>query len=81
VRETFGRQVSYSSPDIQSKIDQLSEQQRSQIISTSEIDDRTMHEIYAHPFLKSVMAGVGSMMCSYSKSFALYPLCPFLDKT
>ena len=26
-----------------------------------------MHEIYAHPFLKSVMAGVGSLMCSYSK--------------
>ncbi|TFK67249.1 hypothetical protein BDN72DRAFT_899133 [Pluteus cervinus] len=33
---------------------------------TSDIDDRTMHEIYAHPFLKSVMAGVASMRCSYN---------------
>ena len=29
-----------------------------------------MHEVYAHPFLKSVMAGVASVMCSYSASFA-----------
>ncbi|KIM41998.1 glycoside hydrolase family 3 protein [Hebeloma cylindrosporum] len=42
------------------------EQEHSRTTSTSEIDDRTMHEIYAHPFLRSVMAGVGSMMCSYN---------------
>ena len=34
--------------------------------SSSDIDDRTLHEIYAQPFLKSIMAGVGSIMCSYS---------------
>ena len=44
----------------------LSEQEHSRTTSTSEIDDRTMHEIYAHPFLRSIMAGVGSIMCSYS---------------
>jgi beta-glucosidase-like glycosyl hydrolase len=33
---------------------------------SSDIDDRTLHEIYAQPFLKSIMAGVGSIMCSYS---------------
>ena len=31
------------------------------------IDDRTMHELYAHPLLLIVMAGVASVMCSYSK--------------
>lgn len=30
------------------------------------MDDRTEHEIYAAPFLRSVMAGVASVMCSYS---------------
>ena len=44
----------------------LSEQEHSRTTSTSEIDDRTMHEIYAHPFLRSIMAGVGGIMCSYS---------------
>ena len=43
-----------------------SEQERDRGTYSSEIDDRTLHEIYAQPFLKSVMAGVGSIMCSYS---------------
>ena len=35
--------------------------------STSLVDDRTQHEVYAHPFLRSVQAGVASAMCSYSE--------------
>ncbi|KOS16716.1 putative beta-glucosidase E [Escovopsis weberi] len=33
---------------------------------SSNIDDRTMHEIYAWPFCDAVMAGVASVMCSYN---------------
>ena len=32
---------------------------------SSNIDDRTMHEIYTWPFAESVKAGVASVMCSY----------------
>ena len=32
---------------------------------STNIDDRTMHEIYSWPFAESVRAGVGSVMCSY----------------
>ncbi|KAG6908117.1 hypothetical protein DXG01_006086 [Tephrocybe rancida] len=42
------------------------EQEHKRTQSTSDVDDRTQHEIYTHPFLKSVMAGVASMMCSYN---------------
>ncbi|KAF9528785.1 glycoside hydrolase superfamily [Crepidotus variabilis] len=42
------------------------EQEYKRTQSSSEIDDRTLHELYAHPFLRSVMAGVGSVMCSYN---------------
>jgi len=34
---------------------------------SSNIDDRTMHEIYAWPFADSVRAGVASIMCSYNQ--------------
>ncbi|KAK5132211.1 hypothetical protein LTR08_009271 [Meristemomyces frigidus] len=34
---------------------------------SSNIDDRTMHEVYAWPFAESVRAGVGSVMCSYNQ--------------
>ncbi len=34
---------------------------------SSNIDDRTMHEIYAWPFAESVRAGVASAMCSYQQ--------------
>jgi beta-glucosidase len=34
---------------------------------SSNIDDRTLHEIYAWPFADSVKAGVGSVMCSYNQ--------------
>ncbi|KAG1848684.1 glycoside hydrolase, partial [Suillus subluteus] len=33
---------------------------------SSNVDDRTQHEIYVHLFLCSVMAGVSSVMCSYN---------------
>lgn len=33
---------------------------------SSNIDDRTLHEIYLWPFAESVRAGVGSVMCSYN---------------
>ncbi|ORX97354.1 beta-glucosidase 1 precursor [Clohesyomyces aquaticus] len=33
---------------------------------SSNIDDRTIHEIYAWPFAESVRAGVASVMCSYN---------------
>ena len=47
------------------------EQEYSRAQSTSQVDDRAQHEIYAHPFLRSVMAGVAAVMCSYSEfSFA-----------
>ncbi|RDK45205.1 beta-glucosidase G [Aspergillus phoenicis ATCC 13157] len=34
---------------------------------SSNIDDRTMHELYSWPFAKAVRAGVSSVMCAYSK--------------
>ncbi|KAF8890742.1 glycoside hydrolase family 3 protein [Infundibulicybe gibba] len=43
------------------------EQEHSRTTSSSDVDDRTQHEIYTHPFLRSVMAGVASMMCSYNQ--------------
>jgi beta-glucosidase-like glycosyl hydrolase len=34
---------------------------------SSNIDDRTLHEMYSWPFAESVRAGVGSVMCSYNQ--------------
>jgi beta-glucosidase len=34
---------------------------------SSNIDDRTMHEVYLWPFADSVRAGVASVMCSYNR--------------
>eukprot|EP01113_Clastostelium_recurvatum_P039596 TRINITY_DN605_c0_g1_i2.p1 TRINITY_DN605_c0_g1~~TRINITY_DN605_c0_g1_i2.p1 ORF type:complete len:754 (-),score=134.82 TRINITY_DN605_c0_g1_i2:86-2347(-) len=39
---------------------------------TSNIDDRTIHEVYGWPFMKSVQAGVGSFMCSYNQVNGTY---------
>ncbi|CAM1506175.1 Fc.00g058160.m01.CDS01 [Cosmosporella sp. VM-42] len=33
---------------------------------SSNVDDRTMHELYAWPFADAVKAGVASVMCSYN---------------
>jgi beta-glucosidase len=35
--------------------------------SSSNIDDRTMHELYLWPFADAVRAGTGSVMCSYQQ--------------
>ncbi|KAI9696694.1 MAG: hypothetical protein M1820_008068, partial [Bogoriella megaspora] len=34
---------------------------------SSNIDDRTLHELYGWPFMDAVGAGVGSVMCSYNQ--------------
>ncbi|KAI5926455.1 glycoside hydrolase family 3 protein [Camillea tinctor] len=34
---------------------------------SSNIDDKTMHELYLWPFADAVQAGVGSVMCSYQQ--------------
>ena len=34
---------------------------------SSNIDDRTMHELYVWPFQDAIHAGVGCVMCSYSE--------------
>lgn len=45
--------------------------QESQQHST-QVDDRTLHEIYLWPFARSVEAGVGTIMCSYNKINGTY---------
>ncbi len=35
--------------------------------ASSNIDDKTMHELYLWPFADAVRAGVGSIMCSYNQ--------------
>lgn len=45
-------------------IDYEQEYKRTQ--ESSEVDDRTQHEIYLKPFLRAVMAGTASVMCSYN---------------
>ncbi|KAL0567007.1 hypothetical protein V5O48_014982 [Marasmius crinis-equi] len=49
-----------------------SKQEHKRTMSSSIVDDRTAHEIYAHPFLRSVVAGVASVMCSYSLNNGIY---------
>ncbi|CAE6430908.1 unnamed protein product [Rhizoctonia solani] len=44
------------------------EQEHYHATSSSNVGDRTQHELYAHPFLRSVMAGAASVMCSHSES-------------
>ncbi|ODA76908.1 hypothetical protein RJ55_07424 [Drechmeria coniospora] len=34
---------------------------------SSNVDDKTMHELYAWPFADAVKAGLGSIMCSYNQ--------------
>ncbi|KAI0757133.1 beta-glucosidase, partial [Daedaleopsis nitida] len=41
------------------------EQEHFRDSSSSIVDDRCQHELYLHPFLRSVQAGVASVMCSY----------------
>ncbi|KAE8331461.1 beta-glucosidase G [Aspergillus sergii] len=39
---------------------------------SSNIDDRTMHELYSWPFANAVRAGVSSVMCSYQRINGTY---------
>ncbi|KAG8701289.1 hypothetical protein FRC08_004183 [Ceratobasidium sp. 394] len=48
------------------------EQEIKRDASSSNVDDRTQHEIYARPFLRSVAAGVASVMCSYNQVNGTY---------
>lgn len=34
---------------------------------SSNIDDRTLHELYAWPFAEAIRAGVGAVMMSYNE--------------
>ncbi|KAH8116098.1 beta-glucosidase [Phellopilus nigrolimitatus] len=43
------------------------EQEHERTMESSNVADRAEHELYAHPFLRSVMAGVASVMCSYNQ--------------
>ena len=43
-----------------------SEQENDREMANAIVDDRTQHEIYVAPFVRSVMAGVASVMCSYN---------------
>ncbi|KAI0753721.1 glycoside hydrolase superfamily [Fomes fomentarius] len=43
------------------------EQEHRRTQESSNVDDRTQHEIYVHPFLRSVQAGVAAVMCSYNQ--------------
>ncbi|TDL14863.1 glycoside hydrolase family 3 protein [Rickenella mellea] len=48
------------------------EQEQFRTTESSDVDDRTQHEIYTLPFLRSVMAGVASIMCSYNQINGTY---------
>jgi len=48
------------------------EQEHFRTTSSSNMDDRTLHELYAYPFLQMVLAGVGSFMCSYNQLNGTY---------
>ncbi|KAG6828184.1 hypothetical protein H0H92_008843 [Tricholoma furcatifolium] len=48
------------------------EQETDRTTESSNVDDRTEHEVYAQPFLRSVMAGVASVMCSYNQVNGTY---------
>ncbi|RPD58564.1 glycoside hydrolase [Lentinus tigrinus ALCF2SS1-6] len=43
------------------------EQEHKRDHESSHVDDRTEHEIYLHPFMRAVQAGVASVMCSYNQ--------------
>ncbi|KAL0957550.1 hypothetical protein HGRIS_001337 [Hohenbuehelia grisea] len=48
------------------------EQETARTTSSSNVDDHTQHEVYALPFIRSVMAGVASIMCSYNQINGTY---------
>jgi beta-glucosidase len=48
------------------------EQETNRTTSDSQIDERTLHEIYYAPFEAAVNAGAGSVMCSYNRVGGIY---------
>ncbi|KIY45369.1 glycoside hydrolase family 3 protein, partial [Fistulina hepatica ATCC 64428] len=44
------------------------EQEHFRTASSSNVDDRCEHELYYHPFLRSIQANVAAIMCSYSET-------------
>ncbi|KAJ7022756.1 glycoside hydrolase family 3 protein, partial [Mycena alexandri] len=48
------------------------EQEHFRTTSSSDVDDRTQHELYTIPFLRSVQAGVAAVMCSYNQINGTY---------
>ncbi|KAG2233832.1 glycoside hydrolase superfamily [Thamnidium elegans] len=50
----------------------LNEQETNRHKSSSDVDSRTLHEIYLWPFARSVEADVGSIMCAYNLANATY---------
>jgi len=48
------------------------EQEHFRTTSSSDVDDRTQHELYTLPFLRSVQAGVAAVMCSYNQINSTY---------
>ena len=48
------------------------EQETNRQTQNSQIDERTLHEIYYLPFEASVSAGVGSVMCAYNRVNGVY---------
>lgn len=45
----------------------LNDQELNRKTGSSNVDERTLHEVYLWPFARSVEAGVGSVMCSYNQ--------------
>ncbi|KAI0394463.1 glycoside hydrolase family 3 protein [Xylariaceae sp. FL0594] len=50
----------------------LNEQEHYRGSISSNVDDKTMHELYLWPFADAVRAGVGSVMCSYNRINGTY---------
>ncbi|KAI9362167.1 glycoside hydrolase superfamily [Pilaira anomala] len=50
----------------------LNEQETNRKLASTDVDERTLHEIYLWPFARAVEAGVGSIMCSYNKAHGTY---------
>jgi beta-glucosidase len=48
------------------------EQETNRSGGDSQIDERTLHEIYYEPFAASIEAGVGAVMCSYNRINGAY---------
>ncbi|KAG0928436.1 hypothetical protein G6F35_007997 [Rhizopus arrhizus] len=50
----------------------FNDQEMNRTTESSDVDERTLHEIYLWPFARSIEAGVGSVMCSYNRVNGTY---------